>query len=131
MSGFDMLLNENASAQMIQDALASIFGLSANAVLVLDECPEEKIQSSVRIICLRIPVIGDFSVHLSVDFIGLDVTVDPMLIVRRVARHLGVACFLPGTKDNPYEMIKIFPSGEFCSVFLRASDFEDGEYSLV
>jgi len=116
MSGFDLLLGQTYSYDVIKKSLSDFLGLSSvnTAVVVLTEVPTKPLAANTLLLVVSSKVTGNFKQLLQ--FYPQDAcgnSVNPLELAKYLSNELSDRCLVSDSNNNPYTSFLIEESMVF------------------
>ena len=122
----DIVARRNPNRAALRSALARLFGVDEQAVMVVEDMLE--VDESAKVVCHVLTTKGDFQVLLSI-YNHVDMQPDLRQGASDIAAAIGCGCLADDGTDNPYTMLLV-GEGATRRVSLDVEALDDESYVL-
>lgn len=127
----DFLIDRNLSNDEVVATISQVFSVSPADVLVVDDIAEADVSESIRLLCERMSVQGDFSIRLSIYLRDSKLELEPNSIIRQFCGMLHCKCLISDSSVNPYSMLLVQESEDIQPVALDPERLDENEEYII
>jgi hypothetical protein len=104
----DVLLDRMFENETLAVALADVVGTPGQDVLIVDDIAAAQVNESVRVLCERTELPGDFPLKLSIFLRDRRLErLNPVSVLLRLCAELDCSCLISDDSEDPYTMLLI------------------------
>lgn len=130
-TGVDVLIKEPIDEKVLARALGAALSVDEEGVLVLEAIEDSSGEIEEKVVILRYPVGGDYSILASVNSELIEIDYDSIIdLGERIVILLGCECLIPSDGVDPYQMWCLRPAQGKVLVGIDPREADENRYIL-